>query len=194
LSVRSAIEPEEIDEILEHVERHLGPLSSGVQPPEGLQGVQVLVFRDVPGLTDVEVYLTLGFSRHPELRQEFLVASYEREKPPWAGILFDLVDERRRKNAFFERGEAVGPRGPVVGGATAQGFIAFAPLFLPDAFATLRLHSGVDVRFVWLVPSTGRELAFVRANGVDRWVDAMDAVADEVDLFDVFRADIPLPS
>ena len=122
----------EIDEILEHVERYLGPLSSGVQPPEGLQGVQVLVFRDVPGLPDVEVYLTLGFSRHPELRQEFLVASYEREKPPWAGILFDLVDERRRKNAFFERGEAVGPRGPVVGGATAQGFIAFDPLFLPD--------------------------------------------------------------
>ena len=31
-------------------------------------------------------------------------------------------------------------------------------------------------------------------NGVERWVDAMDAVADEVDLFDMFRADIPLPS
>ena len=186
----------EVDEILEHLEGYLGPLSSGVEPPDdltGVEGVQVLVFREVPELPDVVAYVTLGFSRNHDVRQELLLVTYAGQRSPWPAILFDLVAERRARNAFFERGEAVGPRGSVVGSATAQGFIAFDPLFLPDAFATLRLHSGADLRFVWLVPSTERELAFVRANGVDRWVDAMDAVADEVDLFDMFRADIPLP-
>lgn len=189
--------PVEGDEILEHLEGYLGPLSSGVEPPDdltGVEGVQVLVFREVPELPDVAAYVTLGFSRNHDVRQELLLVTDASQRSPWAAILFDLVAERRARNAFFERGEAVGPRGSVVGSATAQGFIAFDPLFLPDAFATLRLHSGADLRFVWLVPSTERELAFVRANGVERWVDAMDAVADEVDLFDMFRADIPLPS
>ncbi len=51
--------PVEVDEILEHLEGYLGPLSSGVEPPDdltGVEGVQVLVFREVPELPDVVAY------------------------------------------------------------------------------------------------------------------------------------------
>jgi hypothetical protein len=100
------------------------------------------------------------------------------------------LDAIARDHAY-QRGEVLQLRGPLIAGSRLEALYVAMPTCLPDAFRSFEA-GGETIVFMWLVPITASEAAYVRSHGweafeaalVDRKPDLMDFGRAALDLGD----------
>lgn len=92
-----------------------------------------------------------------------------------------------QRNLGLQRGQIIGPAGPLFGGSDLTALYVAAPSYLPDEFQIF--HADGHVEIVWLVPITDAEAAYVHTHG---W-PAFEEILEEhgPDLADVNRQSVP---
>lgn len=180
--------------IIHHLERHLGEIARGWSDRHGESALQVACFENRPAAS-VATYATLGLSDHVlrmhagrEVRQEFLFAAYDRfSADEIASFLFAFAESLLPAHRALLRGDVLGPRGPLIPGATAQAVYAAIPGVFDDALATYEETMPPTV-IAWLVPILPAEAAYVRDAGWEQFEDLLER--SDVDLFDLQRASV----
>jgi hypothetical protein len=165
-------------DLVEHLERHLGPVDAGWKPSGGADcGIQVAAFPAQP-YDGVTTYVTLGLSRSPlpmtmtgdrQVRQELVFIAddgYPREQV--ASFLFTFADYIRGQRRALLRGDVVGPGPPLIPGVGCNAVYAAIPVLHDDGLATYSGSQPPTV-FVWIVPVHGVEAALVRTEGWERF-------------------------
>lgn len=182
--------------LIKHYEDHLGEIIAGWSGDEEGRAMpfQVVLF---PGtISGVNVLGTAGVSSVPlvlgqgskVLRQELVLMFREHDGAQnLPGVLQQLGTEMLAKNAAYSPGQVIGPRGPIVEGATVCAFYVAPPAYFPESFQVCR-ETPEPVVFAWLVPITETEATFVRAQGREAFEHALE-LADP-DLLDLRRASI----
>lgn len=183
--------------ILEHFEKHLGPLADGwkvTNPPSKEAEIRVVRFPRMPsagattfatiGLSDQVVTFAAGRAG----RQELLFAARD-EYPPGqvASFLLTFADFIKSSSLALLRGDVVGPSAPLIPGVAANAVYASVPVVFPPGIETYREASPVTV-IVWLIPLMSSEAEFIRRSGWSQFEDLMEK--RDPDLFDLNRAPI----
>lgn len=182
--------------LIKHYEDHLGQVVAGWSADEEGRAMPFQVVRFQGPISGVNVLGTAGISSVPlvlgqgtrVLRQELVLmfrADDGAQNLP--GVLQQLGTDALAKNAAYSLGEVIGPRGPIVDGATVCAFYVATPVYLPDSFQVCR-ETPEPVVIAWLVPITDDEAKFVRAKGREAFERALE-LADP-DLLDLRRASI----
>jgi len=175
--------------LVRHLESHLGAIVNGniFEEPR----VQVVRFEDRP-FKGAVTYSTLGVSNHvlpqasgSSIRQELILSCHSRFNGWRPGRLLAVVaQDVLREHKALERGQVLGPAGPIREGSTAHGFYCAPPTCLPDSFAEFGDSRPATV-FVWLVPITHAEFHFVWERGWSAFEDLL--VTMDPDLWDLTR-------
>ena len=189
--------------IVEHLERHLGPIDVGwSRDAEGAR-MPFQVVRLAGGrLPGTVAFATLGLSHHRlrsppsgrDVRLELLVLLPESwQEAPVPSLLLQVGTALLANHTAIRRGDVLGPRGPLfVPDATVEAFYTALPLYLPDEFATCA-EDGYAVAIAWLVPITSLEAQYVAEHG---WSSFEERLADHdpelSDLTDPYRSSVPL--
>ena len=193
-------EPEMID-LVQHLEGHLGRMSSGWSRDATGKKLpfQVGLFDDGP-IAGTGGLATLGIS-HEVLRlgagartgrQELVMlyrhgASY-RNLP---GILQQVGMRALHDKRCYLRGEVIGPNGPLTDGSRLEALYVAVPVYLPDSFQVFRPADGDPVVMAWLVPITAREARFVGEQGWEAFEHELQE--EDPDLLDMTRESMDLP-
>lgn len=179
--------------LLRHMEKHLGPVIAGWQLPHPSGRVFIVKFDDRP-VEGAVTYATLGLSevvlhQHdgPEIRQELIFCCWAQETDDEAVALLKVIasDVLDSEHAF-EHGQLLGPAGPLLPNATTEALLCTAPVYFPEELHELR-DTNPPVLFVWLLPATKREAAFIARRGWPAFEDALEKA--DPDLLDLRRAD-----
>ncbi len=181
-------------ELIEHIERHLGTIESGWSKDADGETMPFSVARiDNPSGPGTVAFVTLGLSRHElhgsrpdkSIRCELLMlVTDDWRDGPMPGILQQVASGNLASHHALLRGEVVGPWGPLVAGSQLEALYATMPVYLPDEFATCEVE-GNQVIFIWLIPVSAGEAAFVTASG---WPEFEDALAkSQLQLMDLHR-------
>ncbi|GAA2352775.1 suppressor of fused domain protein [Dactylosporangium salmoneum] len=127
--------------LVEHLERLLGPIAAESTGDETTPaGVQVVWFgpdRPYPGVTTLA---TLGLHRYhlggadrSGLHQELLFhVAMADESAAVAGILFQVAGMMVERGSGLQRGQVLGPAGPLFGEGDLTALYVTAPLYLPE--------------------------------------------------------------
>jgi hypothetical protein len=185
--------------LVEHLERFLGPITGGwsVDPDGQQMHVQILKFHSGP-LENVAAYSTLGLSRHKlispsgakPIRLEFLIlvrrGDFEKFIP---SLLQQLADESIEEGRAVLRGEVIGPRGALDPNTTLDALYVCAPFYQPDEFSVCEDSDGPIV-IAWLIPVFAEEANFAVTHG---WQALEELLVDyDPDLVDWLRAPLPV--
>ena len=179
------------NDIVQHLESHLGQIARGWGDAGDIQVVQ---FPDQPQ-PGVVTYTTLGLASTPlpmnqgrTVRQELLVSvdsSFDAKSV--ASFLVTFAEYVRAQNRALLRGDVVGPSDPLIPGVRASAVYASVPVFFDDAFATYRDSSPPTV-LVWLIPLPHEDAEFVNTQGWEPFEDKLESAT--VDFWDLNRPPI----
>ena len=180
-------------DLVDHLERFLGPIDSGIQGDDSTPpGVQVIRFGVDRPFTGVTTWATLGLSHHHltqsdgrSLHQELVMHLSTIHQPSTiAGLLFQAAAELIQRGHGLTRGEVIGPRERLFAETDMTALVAASPVYLPDSFAVCDTPAG-PVALTWLIPLTQAEAHFTLDHG---W-PALEAifVAQDPDLTDLSR-------
>jgi hypothetical protein len=86
------------------------------------------------------------------------------QSPRMAGILFQVAGMLVQRRAALQRGQVLGPAGPLFDHGDLTALYVTTPLHLPPESEVLRTP-GQHVVMAWLVPITDIEAAHVRTHG-----------------------------
>ena len=182
-------------DLVQHLERHLGPLAAGWKLSGGdAGGIQVVRFPDQP-YPGVSTYATLGLSRRPlsmprdrEVRQELLFVAddgYPREQV--SSFLLTFAESVERRGQALLRGDVVGPGPALIPGVACNAVYAAIPVLHEEGLATWTGSEPATV-FVWVMPLHGDEAELVRRQGWDRFEDLLES--REPDFADLDRSSL----
>lgn len=169
--------------LIRHMETHLGPIAAGKIYDGGLQVVR---FEAVP-FHGAITYATLGLSHHvleqqskSSIRLELLVSCYERYLPWDIGYLAAAVAaDVLKAHKPLQRGQVLGPAGPIYPGASAHALYCSEPWAYPDEFAPFR-GSDPETMFVFLLPVTHGEVRYIWQHGWSAFEDHLERTDPDV--------------
>ncbi|MEF9416832.1 suppressor of fused domain protein [Ralstonia sp. SM1864_UCD524_TZ4] len=169
--------------IIEHLERHLGPIAEGWGTPissDDQSRVRIVRFSNVP-YDGAMTFCTVGHSDHVAemddgrtVRQELLFStagSYPADQV--ASFLLTLSSYLRSRTKALLRGEVIGPSAPVIPGVAANAVYASMPVIFPQGLEVYS-ESVPSTVLVWLVPLSASEAGFVRKEGWSRFEDLLE--------------------
>jgi hypothetical protein len=107
-----------------------------------------------------------------------------------SGLLATVALDSATTGRAIARGEVEGPAGPLFDGSRLEALYASLPAYFPDAFAVCE-QSEPPTHFLWMIPITRTEAAFVKSHGWSRFEDLL--VKFDPDLLDLNRGEIELP-
>ncbi|MFI7596608.1 suppressor of fused domain protein [Actinoplanes sp. NPDC049681] len=188
-------------DLVEHLERFLGPIEGGTRGDDSVPaGVQVIRFGADQPFTGVTTWATLGLSHHHlaqssgrGLHQELVMHLPNARQPAnTAGVLFQMAGGLVQRGQGLAHGEVIGPRGRLFAGTELAALVASAPVYLPDSFAVCDTPAA-RVVLTWLIPLTAPEAWFAIEHGwraletifVDQDPDLTDLGRTSVQLRDV---------
>jgi hypothetical protein len=175
--------------LIEHVERYLGPIEAGARLREGVQGAW---FRERP-FAGSSSFMTLGLSHHVfkqaagnGIRLELLIACRNEfvESFNPLSILADVSDRVASTHVAPARGTVIGPAGRFSPQFQMEALYCCSPVYFDDGFAEYGGFSEPLV-IIWLVPITPEEALYVQESGWDAFEDLLESA--EPDLLDLER-------
>ncbi|QKL55768.1 suppressor of fused domain protein [Ralstonia solanacearum] len=169
--------------IIEHLERHLGPIAEGWGAPTSSDDqvrVRIVRFSNVP-YDGAVTFCTVGHSDHiaemgdgRTVRQELLFSVAGRYPADQvASFLLTLSNHLRSRTKALLRGEVIGPSAPVIPGVAADAVYASMPVIFPQGLE-LYSESTPPTVLVWLIPLLASEAGFVRQEGWSRFEDLLE--------------------
>jgi len=186
----------EVNQFIEHLEHHLGPIHNGATLCEGVLGAQFLARPFAESTT----FMSVGLSHHVfqqsngnPLRIEFLVACHNKFVDAFnpMSILADLCEQAISLHSVPPRGTVIGPRGKFFETTMMEALYCASPVYFDDALSPfVRLQEPVII--VWLVPITPDEAAYVETHGWSAFEDRLEEV--NPDLLDLKRVSVVAPN
>ncbi|GAB7126931.1 suppressor of fused domain protein [Silvimonas sp. JCM 19000] len=179
--------------VAEHIEGHLGPISSGWSDGASSHGIQVVCFKEqpIPGIT---TYVTLGLSENEldlpkgrKIRQELVVSANDSfAGGDVAAFLLSLAEHIKIRGRAVLRGEVIGPWRPLISNATVNAVYVTNPTPFDTGFAEF---SGAElpVIFALLVPITTEEAGLVSDHGWSWFEDVLES--QDPDVWNLIRAE-----
>lgn len=185
--------------LVEHLERHLGPIEVGwsADPDGTAMPFHVVRFGNGTGLAAV-AFSTLGLSRFGlrspasgrEIWHELLMLVPETLRAgPIPGLLQQVGSSALDSGQALLRGDVLGPHGPLVPGSSMEALYVAMPAYLPDEFASCTEETR-PIAIAWLVPISASEAEYVATRGWDEFEDRL--VELNPDLTDLHRAPMTL--
>lgn len=179
--------------VAEHLERNLGPISTGWSS-SSLAGVQVCLFEPQPG-PGLFTLATLGLSLSPlgltpskSVRQELLFVVQDFRPPnEFVQLVLHVADELTTKRRGLLRGEVVALESRIAADSDAMALYASLPVVFSDSLATLDTTIPPTV-FVWLFPVLPAEVQLIQSAGWEAFEDRLEA--EQPDLFDFSRCSV----
>ena len=181
--------------VITHLEKHLGKLRGGW--PFDDDKLLIVEFNNRPhkGAT---TYASLGVSdvplkqaKGPKIRQELLFVCGRADWEEAADLLSTVALQVRDGGRSLDRGEVVGPSGPIFAGSPFEAFYCAPPVYFPDELAALDGVGGATLVIVWLVPITLAEAKFIEKRGWPAFEDLLEE--QDLDLTDLHRPPFKLP-
>lgn len=161
--------------LVEHFERHLGPIQHGWSSnAEGLAVPFQIIQLGGGTIEGVQTLVTLGLSNFPlcvggtsrRLRQELMFMFRESEGPrTLPALLQQVAGEALERDQAYSVGEVIGPRNDLSAGSSLSALYVAMPVYLPDSFHVHESPALGSVVVGWLVPITSSEAAYVRVHG-----------------------------
>jgi hypothetical protein len=200
MAARGARTWEKLMKLIRHLEQYLGSIERGWSNDADGRALpfQVALFDGKP-LDGAKAIATVGLSGTPlqvgdgsrvplELVMVFKESFSARNLQ--AVLQQTGVDAIARDRAY-ERGEVLQLRGPLIAESRLDALYVATPMCLPDGFKSFEA-GGETIFFVWLVPITASEAAYVRSHGweafeaalLDRKPDLMDFARGALDIGD----------
>jgi hypothetical protein len=102
-------------------------------------------------------------------------------------VLQQLAAQALQRKSAYLRGEVVERSNPIFSGGRFHAFYAAIPVILPDDFRIYTSDNGEQAVFVWMVPITKLEAAYVRTKGWSSFEALLEA--QNADLVDLQRPD-----
>lgn len=177
--------------LIDHLERHLGPIAEGWRGNAPPSTIQIVRFADRPE-PGVSTYMTLGLSKillpasdSGPVTEELLVSAYDHvPRNELASFLMTFAEFVVEKNRALLRGDVVGPASPIVPGVAASAVYAAIPALFGDGFARFADATG-PIEIIWLIPMPAGEARWVKQHGWKAYESAL--MQTEVDFFDLDR-------
>jgi hypothetical protein len=177
----------------EHLESFCGPIVEGWRTDPDGKKMPCTVARFERGPSQGSVtFATLGLNSYrlksatsQKLIRHELVMLARKDAIPGnlPALLHQVSAEAVSRGRAYLRGEVIGPRNPLFTGTALTALYVAIPVYFPDEF-----NSVDGVVFVWLIPITTREAAFVSAEGWSRFEDIL--VRENADLLDLNRPSV----
>ena len=169
--------------VAEHLEVRLGPVDYGWGDPASGKRLQVVRFKDQPE-PGVDTYATLGLSEYVlamqtgrEVREELVLCATDRVcDKDVASILLWIAERCVDSGDAILRGQIIDLGAALAEGGEITALYATNPSVFDDRLLAIDSEQPPLV-FVWLIPVTTREAAFVRERG---W-RAFEAALEEED-------------
>lgn len=178
---------------IDYLEAHLGPIRRrfSARPGSPEASVGLLAFDESP-FPEATTLVTCGLSHHvveqergQQIRQEFVMCGFsERISSGFANVLDRVASQFLELHQPVKRGQVIGPRGPLVKGATVEALVCATPWYWKDSFSCFE-QVVPPVVMVWLVPVTREESCFINLHGLDAFEQIVDD--EEIDLLDLKR-------
>lgn len=188
-----------MNELVRHLETHLGQISGGWKDSDGTDWpFYVVRFLGGP-ISDTVTYSTLGLSDVPlpspvsdkQVTHELIfmtrLLTSDRNVP---AILHELGVEAISRQRPYLAHEVIGPRGTLIEGTKMEALYVTVPVYLPDSFAVCQSPEGASRVFAWLVPITRDEAAFIRTKGWKEFEELL--CSTDPDLLDLNRSSVVL--
>jgi Suppressor of fused protein (SUFU) len=187
--------------LIDHLERFLGPIQEGWSHDATGSRLPFQVVRFARGPTaDSVSFATLGLSREAfhstssgkSIHQELLMvvpSTYKSAAIP--DLLQSIASATRASGHALLRGDVIGPRGPILPGATAEALYVAIPVYFPKAFHSYR-EADREIVMSWLVPITADEAGFIKSHGWKAFEGHLDE--GDVDLIDITRRSALVPN
>lgn len=180
----------EVEDVLDHYERHLGPPTRIDHLPSGLH-VCTWIDRPIRGAV---THATAGLSAIPlsqasgVVRQELLIAAAARwESPAIGGLLSHMAGQVALMRRPLLFGEAFALDFRLAGLPAIWGFVAIDPRYFPDDLYAASSSEGM-VGVTWLVPVTANEGHYIATRGIDPFLELVEK--EQPDLLDVRKRSI----
>ena len=152
--------------------------------------VMAFAFVDQPG-AGADTFVTLGLSRWAldqgdgtRIRQELVAAADRRDAGRLRPVVQGVAHGMLGSGDSLRDGQVLGPAGPLFESSSLEAFYCTSPRVFPETFEVFR-HSEPPTAFMWLIPITGREAAFVAAQGWRRFEEELEE--RDPDVFDLRR-------
>jgi len=178
-------------DILRHVEKWLGPMGPAQHKVHDSR-VLTARFPNKP-VAGVDTQVTLGLSNQEltqasgrGIRQELVVSARSSYDPgKVASFLVTLAEWVSRRKRALQRGEVIGPQGPVIPGVKANAVYVAQPAHLPPELSVYQ-EDGWTVVIAWVLPIVAIEAAFVRSHGWRAFEERLETI--DAELWDLDRA------
>lgn len=186
-------------ELVDHLERFLGPIQEGWNlDVDGVKmPFQIVRFDKGSGPGTIS-FSTLGLSRlglpspasSQVIRHEllFLAPDNLRDGPIPSLLQQVAMDALNGKRALL-RGDVLGPQGPLLPGSPMEALYVGMPVYFPDEFGSCEVE-GDSVVIAWLIPISKSEATYVADHGWPAFEDCL--VESDPDLTDVYRSSMSL--
>jgi hypothetical protein len=143
----------------------------------------------------MRVFVTTGLSEvsldqadKGPITQELLFACRGEHDHDVVGLLGVISEDVANRGRALERGEVIGPAGPIIQSSPLTSVVATLPVFLPDSAV---FYPGAPATMlVWLLPLSSGEAALARKLGSERFESMLDKMAQSADLYDLNRQEI----
>lgn len=183
--------------LTDHLEATLGPILHGwtVDASAKVVPFQVVQFREVEGTS---FFSTLGLSSSHlvsdrsgrKMRCELVMLA--KAKDPVPSILQQVGRNILKAGRMPLRGEVIGLPELLTFKTELTGLYVSAPGCLPDSFAVCQDDRLGEIVFIWLIPITSAEVAFVHREGWDAFETVLET--QDPDLADFGRASVVVSS
>lgn len=179
--------------LIEHLEDHLGIISSGWGDQKRENGLQVVYFKDQP-FEDINTYATVGLSDielsmdGSSTRQELIFVAYRNFSGDMiASFLITLAESMVASNKALLRGDVIGPSGPIIFGSALNSIFSAPPMIFPESFANIH-GTGPVIILPWIIPIHEEEANFVRLYGWTKFEELLER--ENPELWDLRRSSI----
>jgi hypothetical protein len=177
--------------LLQHVRIYLGEPAGKyrVRLPVGAELI-IYEFANQP-CEDATTLITDGLVDCPaHLAQELIVCVYSRwvdnELPK---LLAAVANQAVDSQLLFQRGDVLGPAGPLLSTTTMSALYVTHPVYFPSGFSQFCVDGGC-ASLMWLVPIYESEAATVASSGWDSFESQLEL--QDPDLLDLQRDPIEL--
>lgn len=182
--------PTHVHPVHRHYRKVLGVAREVVGWDIGELKLDVAIFNDLPseGATTFATGSLSSFTG-----QELLLSCYTRQASSTTPrLLAAIADPLFQARQGVERGQVLGPAGPIEEGALAEALYVCPPVYFPPELDPL-VSDDLHVHFFWLVPVHAVEARWIRAHQ-DGGYPFEDLLQDQdPDLLDLRRPPLLLP-